>query len=58
MKKLVVEENGGWDPETRAEYCCELPDALKRIADMIEDGYHAGLDSPEGWDWELHEVEE
>lgn len=57
--KLIIEENGGWDPEIRAENCLELPEALKVIARMIEvDGFYAGLDSPMGWNWELKEEEE
>ena len=57
MKRLLVEENSGWDPEIRAENCLELAEALKAIAQMIEDGCYSGNDYPLGWDWELHEEE-
>ena len=53
MKRLVVEENGGWDPKERADNCHDLETALKEIARMIEEGFYAGFDSPLGWDWEL-----
>ena len=53
--KLIVEENPGWDPDIRAENCFDLPNALREIVRMIEDGFYSGLDCPMGWDWELHE---
>ena len=58
MKKLVVMENPGWDPEIMEENCLDLVEALKAIAQMIDDGFYSGMDSPMGWDWELHEYEE
>ena len=48
MRRLIVEENSGWDPDKRAEHCVCIEDALRGIAGMIDDGYHAGFDSPCG----------
>ena len=55
--KLIVTESSGWDEKAREENCLDIKDALVRISEMIEDGGHAGNDSPLGWDWELHEEE-
>lgn len=51
--RLIVEPNLGWSPEYREKNCPGLVEALKVIAQMIDEGWYSGSDSPLGWDWQL-----
>ena len=49
--KIIIEQIED-EPE---DWAVEMAEAVRAIADLIDQGFYSGWENPPGWEWELHE---